>query len=135
MISQKCSMSFKNIMVPFDGSSCSRKAFKVSLELAKKHEASIKVVACIQATQKIWSVNIGYADSVYLKHKTAAKKDLLKLESIARKNGIKASCTILESQSIVKHLISFAKSRKIDLIVIGSHGRGGFGQISSWKCC
>ena len=116
-------MSFKNILVPYDGSRCSNRAFKISLELAKKHRASIKIVTCIQATQKIGLMSIGYDNSVFVKHKKAVKKDLLKLEKIADKVGIKSNGTIIVAQSIVKPILSFAKSRKIDLIVMGSHGR------------
>lgn len=120
---------FQRILVPFDGTRCSNKAFRVSLELAKKYDATIRIVTCIQATQKLWFMDIGYDNSVFIKHKAAAKKDLLKLESIAQKSGIKASSTILVAQSVVKPLLSFAKSRKIDLIVMGSHGRGGFDKL------
>ena len=122
-------MTFKNIMVPYDGSSCSNKAFKISLELAKKHRASIRIVTCIQATQKIWLMDVGYDNSVFIKHKTAVKKDLLKLEVIAKNEGIKSSSTIIVAQSIVKPLLLFAKSRKIDLIVMGSHGRTGLDKL------
>lgn len=116
-------------MVPFDGSSYSNRAFKISLELAKKHGASIYLVTCIQATQKIWFMDVGYDNSVFIKHKTAAKKDLLKLQSIAGKVDVKSKSTILVAQSVVKPLLSFANSRKIDLIVMGSHGRTGLDKI------
>ena len=116
-------------MVPYDGSKQAARAFKIALDLAKKHGASINIVTCIQAAQKIWLLNIGYDKSSYTKQKTAAKKDLLRLKSIAKDAGVKSSQTIIGSQSVIKPLLSFAKSHKPDLIVMGSHGRTGLDKL------
>ena len=48
---------------------------------------------------------------------------------MAEKLGLSIDSKIITSQSIVKSLVSFTQSNKIDLIVMGSHGRKGFDRM------
>jgi len=54
------------------------------------------------------------------------KKHFEKLESLAKKNNISVRSKILTSEYVVGDIVTFAKSQKHDLVVIGSHGRTGF---------
>ena len=63
------------------------------------------------------------------KQREVTKKHLEKLESIAEKEGMSFKSQILTSQSVVNDIVTFAKSRKYDLVVIGSHGRTGFDKL------
>ena len=66
----------------------------------------------------------------YLKNKKkVTKKHLEKLESLAGKNKVAIKSQIITSKSVVNDIVTFAKSRKYDLIVIGSHGRTGFDKL------
>ena len=122
-------MPFRRIMVPYDGSKQSERAFKKALLIAKKDGSSIDLVTCLQAVQKIWFVNIGYDKSVLQKHKDAAKSNMSRLELDAKKNGVKARATIIVAQSAVNPLLSFARKHSADLIVMGSHGRTGLNKL------
>ena len=51
------------------------------------------------------------------------------LESLAEKNNISIKSKILTSGSAVNNIVTFAKSQKHDLVVIGSHGRTGFDKL------
>jgi len=42
------------------------------------------------------------------------------------KNNISVRSKILTSELVAHDIVTFAKSRKHDLVVIGSHGRTGF---------
>jgi len=68
-------------------------------------------------------------DAIKKKQKDIALKNFAQLESIAKKAGVKVSSKISDSNSIVKTLVSFAKSNKISLILMGSHGRTGFNKL------
>jgi len=120
-------MLFQNILVPVDLSHQSTRAFKVALDIAKKRNSKITILTCIDVYA--WH-HLYYelrANSKLIKQQTkVVKKHFEKLESIAEKNNISVRSKILTSESVANDIVTFAKSRKHDLVVIGSHGRTGF---------
>ena len=117
---------FQNILVPFDLSNQSTKAFKVALDVAQKYGSKITLITCVEGDawhHKFYDARI---DSELLKKQTkAAKKEMEKLENMANKVDVSIKLQILKSVSVVKDIVVFAKSRKTDLVVMGSHGRTG----------
>jgi nucleotide-binding universal stress UspA family protein len=118
---------FKNILVPFDLSSQSTRAFKVALNIAKKYDSKITLITCIEGDAWHHKYYDARADSELIKkQKKVSKKHLEELESLAAKNNVSITSNIIASQSVVNDIVAFAKSHKHDLVVIGSHGRTGF---------
>ena len=123
-------MSFQNILVPFDLSSPSNKAFKVALDLAQKYDSKITLITCVEGDAWHHKFYDARADTQLLKAQTkVAKKYMEKLEATANKVGVKIKLQIIKSTSVAKDIATFAKSRKMDLIVISSHGRTGFDKL------
>lgn len=121
---------FQNILVPFDLSNQSTRAFKVALDVAKKYDSKITLLTCLEGDSWHHKYYDSRADNELIKKQNkAAKKHIEQLESLARKNNISVKSNIIKSQSVVNDIVIFAKSRKHDLIVIGSHGRTGFDKI------
>jgi nucleotide-binding universal stress UspA family protein len=121
---------FQNILVPFDLSVQSTRAFKVALDLAKNYNSKITLLTCLEGDAWHHRYYDARADSELIKkQKKVTKEHLEKLESIADKNNISIKSQILTSKSVVNDIVTFAKSRKYDLIVIGSHGRTGFDKL------
>lgn len=119
-------MLFKNILVPYDGSSFSKKAFDVALDIAQKYKSKITLVWYVDVFSAGW-FGKSKVEVMELKALEAdRRKRLSSLESKAKKSGISIKPNLIESTSVARPLISFAKSHKIDLIVIGSHGHSGF---------
>ncbi len=119
-------MLFQNILVPVDLSNQSTRAFKVALDVAKKYNSKVTILTCID----VYACHHLYyelrANSKLIKKQTkVVKKHFEKLESLAEKNNISLKSKILTSESVVHDIVTFAKSRKHDLVVIGSHGRTG----------
>jgi nucleotide-binding universal stress UspA family protein len=123
-------MLFKNILVPFDLSSPSNRAFKVALDLAQKYDSKITLITCIEGDAWHHKFYDARADMELLKKQSkVAKKHMEKLEATANKVGVNLKLQILKSTSVVKDITTFAKSRKMDLIVMSSHGRTGLDKV------
>jgi len=123
-------MAFKNILVPYDGSSYALRAFNKAVEIAKQHNSNLKVVACLDiANLGGWYIDKRVNKEIMKNAKNLTKKLFSKLDNIAKKNSIILDSKIIESNNTVKSLISYTKSKNIDLIVMGSSGRGGFDKI------
>lgn len=123
-------MLFENILVPFDLSSPSNNAFKIALDIAQKYGSKITLLTCVEGDAWHHKFYDGRADSELLKKQSKiAKKYMEKLENSANKAGVQIKLQILKSTSVVKDITTFAKSRKIDLIVMSSHGRTGLDKL------
>ena len=123
-------MTFKNILVPYDGSTHANRAFNTAIEIAKQHNSSIKVVACLDtADLGILRIDRRINRDIMKMAEKQTKELFSKLDDTAKKNSIPIDSKIIESGNPVKSLTSFAKSKNIDLIVIGSSGRGKFDKV------
>ena len=121
---------FKNILIPFDLSAHSTRAFKVAVDVAKKYDSKLTLLTCLEGDAWHHKYYDSRADSELIKkQKKVSEKHLEKLEAIAKKNNVTVKSQILTSKSVVNDIVVFAKSRKYDLIVIGSHGRTGLDKI------
>ena len=121
---------FQNILVPFDLSTQSTRAFKIALDIAKCRDSKITLLTCLEGDAWHHKYYDARADSELIKkQKKVSQKHIEKLESLAKKNNISVKSQILTSKSVVNDIVNYAKSRKHDLIVIGSHGRTGFDKL------
>lgn len=123
-------MLFKRIMVPYDGSKFSIHAFKIALDMAKKYGSKITAVTCLETDIRTpFYVDARAEESILKKEKEEITKQLTKLVSTAEKSNISVNSKIIPTNNVIKSLVSFAKSNKIELVVMGSHGRKGLDKI------
>ena len=123
-------MTFSKILVPFDGSSYSMKAFRAALGVAKKHKSKVFVLSCLEKDNLgAWYIDKRINKQIISDAKKYAKSFLVKLEKIAEESQIPVSINIQETKSIAKEIIDFAESKKINLIIMGSHGQTGFNRL------
>ncbi len=123
-------MMFQNILVPVDLSTQSTRAFKVALDVAKKYNSKITILTCLELDASHHLYYEARPSPQQIKKQTkVVKRHFEKLESLAEKNNISIKYKILTSGSAVNNIVTFAKSPKHDLVVIGSHGRTGFDKL------
>lgn len=124
-------MLFKNILVPFDDSKCALHAFKIALDLAKNYDSRLTVVSCIITSQHSgrWYVDYGIGEDLTKNQTKEVTKSFSKLKSLSLKKGVDIKTEVLNNYSVVKKLASFAKSNKVDLIVMGTQGKTGWNKL------
>ena len=120
-------MTFSKILVPFDGSGYSEKAFEKALEIAEKFESELVVMTVIQSkTSDSVGISITRMQEIQDEEENIATTMLKKLEEKAKNKNVPFSIKIIHNPSSSDGIVSFADSSNIDLIVMGSHGRTGF---------
>jgi nucleotide-binding universal stress UspA family protein len=121
---------FTNILVPFDLSNQSIHAFKTALDIAKKYNSRITLLTCLEGDAWHHKFYDSSADNeIIKKQKKAILAHIAKVEPLAKKANISMKSQILKSMSVVKDIVTYAESRKIDLIVMSSHGRTGVDKL------
>ncbi len=124
-------MLFQNILVPYDGSKCALHAFKIATEMAKKFNSKLTAVTVILEfyhTRSLYA-NVNYEEILLKKQRDSSNSALSKIRTNAKKQGIDIATDVLESNSVVKQIVLFAKSKKVDLIIMGTHGRTGWDKL------
>ncbi len=121
-------MLFKNILVPHDGSSHSKHAFKVALDMAKKYNSKISIVTVLDMSPGYWA-HTNLWDKAIGGTKTLVTKEFESFESATKKVKVSFHSEIIENKSVTKTIVSYAKSKKIDLIVMGAQGRTGWDKL------
>ncbi|HZV79386.1 MAG TPA: universal stress protein [Candidatus Binatus sp.] len=123
---------FRALFVPVDCSEPSAEATRVAIDLAADQKARITFVNVVETGKLIASVmpGQGYADPVpALDAMRAAGADILKTSvNNAQAAGVKATSQLLDGDC-VSCIIQGAAQADADLIVLGSHGRGGLTRL------
>lgn len=123
-------MLFRNILVPYDGSKYSYHACKVALDIAKKYNSKVTGITCLDVIYRgTWYYDSDYYNTKIEKQKESVRKSFSNLEKFAKKQDITFDLKIFQTRSAVEKIVTFAKTKKIDLIVMGAHGRTGFDKL------
>ncbi len=121
-------MLFKNSLVPYDGSSHSKHAFKVALDMAKKYNSKLSMVTVLDTSSGYWA-QTNLWDKAIGGAKNLVTKEHESFKSAAKKAKVSFHSEIIQSHSITKTIVSYSKSKKIDLIVMGAHGITGWDKL------
>lgn len=119
--------AYKNILVAIDGSDKSEKAFKEAIEIAKRNDATVFLTWIINDVELTTSA---YAFSRLLKDEQQnIEEDMDDKVKAAEQEGIKKIERIVEIGSPKEMLgMGIPKEHGIDLIVMGSTGKGAIAQ-------
>ncbi|MDH5416509.1 MAG: universal stress protein [Nitrosopumilus sp.] len=120
----------KKILVPFDGSRYSEKAYDKALEIAEKFESELTVMTVIQSKiSDSAGMSLERMQEIQDEEESAATIMLEKLKDRAKAKHVSFSIKIVHNPSSSDAIVNYADGHNIDLVVMGSHGRTGFRKI------
>jgi nucleotide-binding universal stress UspA family protein len=112
VVPREAKLRFKKILIAHDGSVFGETAWRQTIMLAEK--ANSEVVAVSVARDESRSVEL----QMVLQH----------LEASAARHGIRLETLLLQGRPF-EQIIQAAQEEKVDLIVLGSHGRSGLARL------
>ena len=125
---------YKKILVTTDGSTLGNKGVKSAIELAKSLDAeliALKVIPRYLQTYFEGSIPLDNAQIMMLEKQweDEANAVLTKVQKQGDREGVAISTAIVKANIISEAIVSFALKRKVDLIVMTSHGRNGIKRL------
>ena len=125
---------YRRILVTTDGSTLANKAVKSAIELASTLDAELIVLKVIPRYLQTYfegSIPLNNQQIMMIEKQweDEANEVLAKVEKQAEKSGLFVTASIVKANIISEAIINFAKKKKVDLIVMASHGRNGFKRL------
>jgi nucleotide-binding universal stress UspA family protein len=124
-------MSFKKILVPVDFSEFSDKAAEYALFLAEKYRAHITLLHVIVLFQEDFDEEeqLKLYEKAIEKKEEEREKKLASHRKIAKKRGVEVDSVLLRGFSIANSILDYVSDKDFDLLVMGTHGHGGFKKL------
>ena len=116
-------VGIRNVLIATDFSPYSNTAMDFGLRLANDYSANAYIVFVVPNDQYLLA-----GPEAYVAARDAAQRDLEELQAELRKNpryGAGNCHLYLLDGEIARAILDFAHRRQADLIVLGTHGRGG----------
>ena len=119
--------TISSILVPTDFSECSKHALEYSKELVKPNNAILYLLHIIEPVA--YPVNWGYAQvgfvDVEKEYEKAAQEEMKRLSDQLTGEGYIVETLIINGARASDEIVSIAQEKRVSLICISTHGRGG----------
>lgn len=122
-------MSYKQILVPVDGSQISFSAVKKAAQIAKAFGGQLTLISLV-AEDPFTDADFYYSSAImkeyFVQAHENATKALAEALEFSKAEGVDAQTLVIKGQVSAEGIAETASELKADLIVMGSHGRKGF---------
>jgi nucleotide-binding universal stress UspA family protein len=120
---------FEKIVVPLDGSRCAKRALDVAIKLARSESAALAICAIVDPIVIVGTTAPSPATDLLLSDREADARHLVEAAvQEARVAGLQAEGEMHLGVPF-DEILRFAKRKKADAIVMGTHGRSGLKRL------
>ena len=134
-------MTYKRVLVPFDGSKFSKKALDEAILISKMAGGTIYLCTIISISSIVppgsflGLMKEASTGKLQRKMMRAAKMQVKQMEetqiNYCKSKGVKAQYKIIIDGYVSDEILKFAKKKAVDLIVIGSQGLQGMSKVKT----
>jgi nucleotide-binding universal stress UspA family protein len=121
-------MMIKRILCAIDRSPSSLQAFGYAIVLARWQRARLNLLEVIEEAPPPGVSRAPTSDGVPNETRTTLERDLRRVLTARRASDVKVEIS-LRNGNVVQEILAQAKTSRPDLVVIGSHGRGGIQRL------
>ena len=118
-----------HILVPYDFTNFADLAFEKAMEIAKKFDSKLTLLTVLGSDTDTSGMSFSRAQEAHDEAESKAKEELNKMKDSKKNENIEISIKIIHHSSSIDGILSFAETKDVDLIVMGSHGRSGFKKL------
>ena len=131
--------TINKILVPVDGSEKANRAIEFAANLAEKYDAIVHLLYVVKPIIFAEEFGVVITQDTLDELRAVGNKIIVAAEAEAKKKGIKHIETMVAEGDPTERIIGYAKDQDVDMIVIGSRGRGSFkdillGSVSNKVC-
>jgi nucleotide-binding universal stress UspA family protein len=120
---------FRKILLPTDGSKGVEKAINCATTLALEFNAKIYVLFAVEAPTLVFEYTNFTQEKVIDSMKQEGQQIIDKTLSLIQASGVNEVESTMREGHPGKVILDFAHEQKIDLIVMGTHGRRGLDRM------
>lgn len=109
--------TFKHILVPYNGTAGSKKAFRKAVALASSIQAMITVITCLEERPTFGFFKTKTNKQEFEKEHKMVEKQQLELEKFAKGHDVSCDSKIVKNGLASVKILEFAKQNDVDLII------------------
>lgn len=121
----------RRILFATDFSKASANGFATAVTLSKANEATLTILHAIAPFTPIMPeqyIGTQTWEEINLQGREWAKRELTRRAEKAKRAGVRVAQLLVDGEP-ARQIVRMARSRKADLIVVGTHGRTGFTKL------
>ncbi|MFC3477022.1 universal stress protein [Halobacterium litoreum] len=119
---------YEHILVPTDGSDATREAVEHAVDLAAEHDATIHALYVVNSASFAGLPMDSSWESVASMLNEEGASALDDVETLADEHGVAVERALVDGNPS-REIVRYAEEEGCDLVVMGTHGRGGIDRL------
>lgn len=129
----------RKILIPIDGSDHGRKVVETACDIALKYNAPVYFIHVFSVAHLTALSSRSHGEpaleSLIVEAEEAAVEVIKEAERFVKDKGVEVAQSYVTQGDPAEEILKYAKRKRIDTIVIGSHGAGGVLAVPLGSVC